>query len=370
MYPKKHLLPLLLLVCLLLTVSTCTKDVFVPVEIPTPVVPDFEELPRSQDPYRRIYNIYKFDDNMVLKGEGIDFLHAPDSTVTGYISRTFSGFRETTSQTLRLRIYGNRFDVVPIGFELFQFSSLNIRLEDIYPDYELPFSFANYRSSLGSLSENNYLLLPFDRASDRRLHFAMAQITPPESIIFPPVLDTLQTFIFDIEGSEYSSRGIEMLPVEGGFLFENNSFATGSTLHRIDYNGNFEEVVPTSVSQLFYFRGIPYAHRYRDGQSQILTADPEGRNWQISWTFPNPLFERVYFYPVGEDLFMYNATGDRMSLATQLDVDGIRLEAVEFSQLESYTVTDIAEYQGDIYIGTLSGFFRRNYEDFKNSREE
>jgi len=222
---------------------------------------------------------------------------------------------------------------------------------------------------MGCLSDDNHLLLPYRTRFDRKLRFVLANITPSEFTLDRPVLNSIDTFAFEIEGSEYRQSGLEMLPVDGGFLFTHSSPQSGNSMHRISYDGDFEEVVSTSISQLFYFRGIPHAHRYRDNQSQILTADADGRNWRISWSFPNPIFERFHFFPVGDDLFMYSATGGRMFFATQMDEEAIAFEAVEFTELESYDVTDIEEYQGDIYIGTLSGFFRRDYLTFRESRE-
>jgi hypothetical protein len=55
---------------------------------------------------------------------------------------------------------------------------------------------------------------------------------------------------------------------------------------------------------------------------------------------------------------------------TEMSADRISFEALDLANLSTYTVTDVKEHNGTIYIGTLSGLFTRDYNEFRDSRAE
>lgn len=56
-------------------------------------------------------------------------------------------------------------------------------------------------------------------------------------------------------------------------------------------------------------------------------------------------------------------------LMTEMSEENISFEAVDNEQFLNYqTITDLRKFGDQVYITTLSGFYRRDWEDFIRSR--
>ncbi len=368
---------LFLLLALLL--SGCKEEVFVVVEVPTPTVPDYEELLQSRDPYRRIFSLEKVDDLLVLQGDRY-ISHLTDrDNVTNYPTGVTTLHKMPTAPNMIAWPRGNQFHITnkraPNSSQLAYILELQAHDAEAIIANEV----LTHRSK-AIFSEDNHLLIPYYHTSspEGALQFLLTQFSLRDNGPIPSSisLESVAVISPPNPGLLYDFNGHVMQAVEGGFLFTGGP--PNGNVHKLNYDGTFEEVLEGEVIQFFSYQDELFAQRLvwvtLDGElrrvTQILSAAPDGLNWRLRWTLEEQSTGTLRFHPLAEDLFCYDVQNRIMFIATEINNERIQFSAVDLAELRDYQVTDIETYRGDIYLATQSGYFRRNYAEFRDSREE
>ena len=362
------------LLCLFLITGCDDEELLVATEVDE--TSSFTEHPSSVDPYRRVFNMHRVDDRLVVQGEGEHLLIEADGQTIRRVSRTEETFVEAISDNYRLRRLGNRIELLGSGFD--EFSNMEQTYLSLWSDESeviIPADRTYYWSSVACIGNGGKYLVPFILASDPHLKFAVGQATfngqLPAFGVLTPTVDTQTVVCHPEEEAFYPFNGINMIPVESGFLFSRQSASSGFIVERISNEGEISEVLSTWTDQVFNFDSNLYATHYQDfGILTILRGDARGENWTQAYSIPNPNNQSFKFFPVGSDLFISSANNGLMYHVTEMSADRISFEALDLANLSTYTVTDVKEHNGTIYIGTLSGLFTRDYNEFRGSRAE
>ncbi len=372
---KNSLTPFYLFVftCLFLVLGCEDDDMIVPiVEEEEPVL---AELSGLSDFDRRAFGIQLYGGNMLIQTENTDLRFLEDGSMESRFSLGSRRLADATSSTLHAKVTD---DVVRIEFvgvspfsngPRFQYAVAQLG-EDarLYPEQ------VSTPNRMASLSEDDYLLLPFRREGDNRLWLNIMEITytgAPSSINVPE-LASVQTIVLPTSDSAPNNQIIhqDMLPVPGGFLVTLSTVNDGSPTYRINYDGSFERVFDSGLAQMFHYGEELFAVRHNTPDLDIMTADTDGRNWERAYVIPNPANQFFRFFPVEDDLFVRNRNSGILFVVTELTPDNIRMEAIDTPILDSRTITDMANYLGDTYITTLSGTFIGETERLRSSRRE
>lgn len=373
MFPKTYLL---LILSLSLLLTACQETEIVEVEIPVVIEPDFAEMDRSRDPYRRNFNMRVFADRLGIYGEHLDV-----SVDTAGASRGFlSNFTNSGQQAVNndLRIFGNGLGITVRAADPdlnFSGTGFSYWLPDTIPDIRVPSEPWDRWGSV-YLSPDNYFLLPYGRGNRAQQYFALGRIEAN----FPLLAAGGGIELADIKFITYDTantfdlgvNGVEILPVADGFLYVRRPSASRSTIERINYAGDFETVLEFPLDQLFAYQGTVYGQRYNyaSGQVEVYSADPDGRNWRLRYTFDQGIDQRWRMHPTGNDLFVNARISGQIFHVTEMDAERISLVALDSEQLHDYRITDMEVWQDEVYLTTLSGTFKRDYSEFLASRFE
>lgn len=370
-----------LLFLLGLFISSCEEEVIRTVEVPVEVeaVPDFEELPQSRDPYRRIFQMHRFEDQLLLQGEDVHFFFGGEYGDDG------SGGTTIPSTTRSLQAFNDQL-YVHTGADLlyaqpvdrrFRFDNgpgIRMQFRDYLPEgYQLPSSI-NSQLGLAVLSQDNYIFLPYTTEDDRRLNFGIGQFQLPEFWLSADIelLSWENNVIDDDPATGYYYYGLPMTAVEGGFLIHIKEARNVKT-YRVDYDGSYEAVFEFRVFDFFRYQGELYAYGrtpFTPFDYSIYRISPDGRNWTGVYQISNPANQFYQFHSTEDALFMVNSISDQIFLTTEMSEEGISFEALDAEELETYDITDIEHFGDFVYITTLSGFFRRPWQEFIDSRQE
>lgn len=100
------------LLCLFLITGCDDEELLVATEVDE--TSSFTEHPSSVDPYRRVFNMHRVDDRLVVQGEGEHLLIEADGQTIRRVSRTEETFVEAISDNYRLRRLGNRIELLVV----------------------------------------------------------------------------------------------------------------------------------------------------------------------------------------------------------------------------------------------------------------
>lgn len=363
---------LALLGLLLITLAGCKKEVIEGPAEPTEPGPALTELPGTIDFNRRSFDAHTFGDQFLIQTENTSmrfdgsgaFVHAFD-----HFDRRAA---DAVSSQLRARVHPFSLAISPIRGPFFSnFPGFVLGFDTLGTDIDIPFSSIEYPNRSSCLSDDNHFLLPFLKTGDERLWFAVAELFYPAEpeVLFAPELRTLHTFPLDVTGSGYARRGITMYPVNEGFLITLGTQENRNT-YLIGYDGNYESVLGLSPNHFFHFRGELYGARNNAGNLELMTADADGRNWRTAYYIPNAFAESIRFFPAGNDLYANARSSGQLSILTDLNDDTITFAALDAHVVMNRTITDIAYYQGNTYVTTLSGTFLQETVSLRESRAE
>lgn len=361
-----------LLITGIILITACDDDDGIAVPVPEPEPPRLTELPGLDDFNRRAYDIQLYEDRMLIQGEFRDFHYRADTSRQQFVGRGITLRADGVSSSFRAFTYATGVDIRYISPERSSraFDSF-IALDSLGSDSSIPVFSAGFRKQMTCISEDGHLLLPYYNDTERQMYFATAKIEFPDpaQLFYPPQITNLRTFRLDVPDWQIYTRGVEMLPVEDGFLLLHNESSL-QAVYRIDYDGTYEQVFDENLEQTFYFQDELYGIRTLFPNFEIYRADADGRNWRQAYTILNEPNNFFRFFPVGDDLFVQNLSSGVLLIVTELTEDDIRLQAVDTPQLDSRTITDMANFLGNTYISTLSGTFRQEAISLRDSRRE
>ncbi|MEO1513921.1 MAG: hypothetical protein AAFV95_02875 [Bacteroidota bacterium] len=344
-------------------------------EVPVEVVPDFEELPESRDPFKSVFQMQKYDNSLLLQSTNAHHYYDENGVGRTAITGNQTSYIEVMNEHLTLRI-SERFivveDIDPTRRSDTPGVPLHVQLDSLLPEgSHLPIHTVRYSRSLGYIDKNNVLLLPY--YIDGRLDFAILKFEPGETIpnYYAPKLLSAETFEFTGEFYHYQD-GIRIHEVEGGFVMTaiNNG---GTKIYRIAYDGSYESVTD-HISLGIYRDYFEYKGRLytwiRPGSSPgeliILTCDPDGRGWKVKYRLQSDI--EFHYIPTEDALFACAFASNQLFLVTMTEEEML-LEALDNEQFWSYQIiTDVEKFGEHVYISTLSGFYRRNWQEFIDSK--
>jgi hypothetical protein len=362
---------LFLFTCLFLTFG-CEDD-----DMPTPIVEEEEpvltELPGLIDFNRRAFGIQLYEGNMLVQTENTDIRLLPDGSRSNHLEIAPRTVADATSPTLHAKIINEAVHLEFTGISPFsngpRFRFPVTELGDdarLYPERVRP------PNRIAALSDDNYLLLPFRREGDSRLWLSILEITYEDepSMINVPELASVKTVVLPTTDFTNQITHGDMLPVPGGFLVTLFTVNIGFPTYRINYDGTFEQVLNGNLVQMFRYNDELLGIRRSRPNLDIMTADENGRNWAVKYQLPNELNITYRFFPTAEDLFVQARSGGQLFVTTQFTADSLRIEALDTPEIDSRTVTDLENYNGNTYITTLSGTFIGEAERLRSSRRE
>lgn len=367
----KPYLFILLSVYFLAFSNGCKETIIVPVE----VMPDFEELNRSRDPHKRIYQIKKYDNKLIFQSEQVHHQYTGDGENITQFSGRETLYREIMNEELVVT-YGHRtLDVENLNVDRrYSNNQLRINLDSILPaDIMVSDLETAYSRSIGYLDKSNVLLLNCYRASDRRSAYLVMKFERNDNFPFNVNVVNYHVKVFDTP-IRYDRLGVKLYEVEGGFVMINRTeIQLNDVIHRINYDGSNEEVFEPAtsggISGFFEYNNQLYTwfKTFPDDNVVLYTSDQNGRNWTPTHTINSNINFR--FLPVENELFALNLNNSQLFLLTDMSTSTISFEALDNEQFWNYqTITDLEKMDDYIYVSTLSGFYRRDWQEFISSR--
>lgn len=362
---------LFLFACLFLALGCEDDDMLAPVI--EEASPTLTELPGLSDFDRRAFGLQLYSDRMLIQTENTDIRLLPDGSRSNHLVIRPRTVVDATSPTLHAKIINEAVLLEFVGISPFsngpRFRFPVTELGDdarLYPERVRP------PNRMVALSDDDYLLLPFRREGDSRLWLSILEITyeGEPSMINAPELTSVKTVV--LPTTDFTNQIIhgDMLPVPGGFLVTLFTVNNGFPTYRINYDGTFEQVLNGNLVQMFHYNNELFGIRRNRPNLDIMTADENGRNWAVKYQLSNPLNITYRFFPTAEDLYVQARSGGQLFVTTQFTADSFRIEAVDAPDLNSRSVTDLENYNGDTYITTLSGTFIGDAERLRSSRRE
>lgn len=231
----------LLASCIVLFFLGCSETVTVIEEVPFEVVPTYEELSRSRDPYKTVYQMVGFDDRLVLQSNLVHHVYHMDGRDFTFINGRETRYRETMNDDFIVTIRGERL-VVQYADRNRSFSSniLYIGLDSILPaGYTLHDESVSIFNRIGGLNNDNILLLPYYN-SEEQLAFVLLELS--ESANTPGLIN------YSVAGSgvytgdvELNIRGFTIHGIPGGFLLDQQS-RDGNVILKIQNDGTTDLV--------------------------------------------------------------------------------------------------------------------------------
>ncbi|MEM7575757.1 MAG: hypothetical protein AAF433_22830 [Bacteroidota bacterium] len=360
--------------------TSCVREEIIEVEVPVATIkPDYKELYRSSDPNRRIYQMFRFGDELLLQGENVHFYYTLEGTGRGQITRNRSQSVEAFTEVIcadinpvyqRMKIVATR-DGARLANTQFSLS-----LTSVLPEgFQLPRSI-DFRKSFLSLSEDDYVMVPFKLENDPRLRVGIGKLAVQEDYLWAGGIELLswENYLIDsVADLSLTSSGQTMTAVEGGFLVNAITGFEGPRTYRVDFEGSFEPVYDGIVNYFFEYKGERYAFGYRSNSLDfsIHRLSSDGRIWTEVYQIYNSVSTNTFYrcFPTEDHLLILQTTTSRVFTLTDLDENATISAALDTEELEDYVITDIERLGDFAYISTLSGFFRRPWQEFINSRE-
>lgn len=369
----KPYLFILLSVYFLVFSSSCKETVFVVEEVPVEVIPDFEELNRSRDPHKRIYQIKKYDNKLIFQSERVHHQYTADGENTTLITGRETRYREVMNEELVVTYRDRMLYIESLDIDQrFSNNRCRVNLDSILPaDIAVTDFGIAPTGSIGYLDKSNVLLLNCYRASDRRRAYLIMKFERQLNLFHTVEVVSYNVNVFDSPIQVDISRG-DLYEVEGGFVMINRT-QSEDVIHRINYDGSNEEVFEPAasggISGFFEYNNQLYTwfKAFPDNNVVLYTSDQNGRNWTLAYTINSNINFR--FLPVENELFALNLNNSQLFLLTDMSTSTISFEALDNEQFWNYqTITDLEKMDDYIYVSTLSGFYRRDWQEFLESR--
>lgn len=346
-------------------------------DMATPIVegemPTLDELPGLSDFDRRAFGIQLYSDNMLIQTENTDLRFLPTGLRSNHSTNRLRTVADATSVNLHAKITDETVSVEFVGISPFSNGPrFRFPIAELGDDAKLYPERISLPNRMATISDDDYLLLPFHREGDSRLWLSILEITYEgvPSMINAPDLASVQTIVLPTSDINNQIIHQDMLPVPGGFLVTLSTVNGGSPTYRINYDGTFEQVFDGNLEQMFHYNDELLAIRKNLSHLEILTANADGRNWAVKYKVPNEFNVTYRFFPTAEDLFVQARSGGQLFITTLFTTSRFEIEALDAPDLNSRYVTGLNNYNGDTYITTLSGTFSGESERFRSSRRE
>lgn len=337
------------------------------------VLPEYEELGRSRDPHKAVYQIVNYNNNLLLQSNNSHHIYFEDETNTTMITNHGARYREILNDEFVVSLRWNRLEVENIDpNERFANNSLSIVLDSILPqDYVVNHLGISILNSIGCLNNDNVLLLPYYTNINAQLNFLLIELESMNDLFSSIDYNVIGTFSYP-NSVQYPVRGFKMIDIEGGFLMIIDDL-TNNAVIKIENDGtNYivqnHETSPGNTG-FFKFEDVLYnwSRNFPDYDIIIYSSTDNGTTWTSSYRIET--FTEYRFISTGDELFSLNMSNGQLLVMTNMSSENISFEALDNEQFWNYQIiTDVAKYNEDVYISTLSGFYKRNWQEFIQSR--
>jgi hypothetical protein len=245
-------------------------------------------------------------------------------------------------------------------------SNVSINMIQIDPEFA-QFDFPSYEvsESMG-LTSNNVALVPY-RVFDRNTYatpvisgskFLLVKLNMIEnSVNETPIL--VETRIID---NQRNDQVASIATIDNYFYL---SFRSGSFV-RISENGTIEALVEREMHPVFKHNNVYYGFSY-DG----LYTSATGNNWTlISGMTSNlllPQLRQLLFHSINPNTLI--ATYNSQLFKVDITSKNIKVTELENSGLNGHRITSLAQFNGKVYVTTLSGLFTNEEEKLLSFKE-
>ena len=238
-----------------------------------------------------------------------------------------------------------------------------VNLLDLDPDFAL-FEFPPYQISTAPvINQNNQCIVPYFnydttedgiRIIEGVAKFALFDLTI-EDLGGNDHIDTSQVRLVD--GPENIGPIISLHTVGDNF------FVTGlNQTFRLDNQLTWEIAVEERLYKIFEYQNTLYAF---SGQNFLYQADLSGNNWNKLGSVDND-FQLLNYGIINDQLIGYF---NSQLFEIEIDSENINAREIENDGLFGHEITSVMEFNGTVYVSTLSGVFTRSIGSFFEYKE-
>jgi len=250
-------------------------------------------------------------------------------------------------------------ELLHVNLDLATVDSIHFSADDmIEPEY--------YTHPIGVFNNQNQLLVPVhknDVAAGLVMSLTNIQMTNTEKIKFTDTVEAFQsTLTYDLKPIYFDVDQFQY--VRGLFSFDENFF--------VSIDDGFWKIKPNSDKVKAFFSGgnshdvVRKMIRYKDHflaftdyEGNIYQSDLSGEVWNKVGSNFHPYFDEMDFFQVGDTLCFY-----AYSQLYTLNLDNETIKELDNTGLEGNAITSVNQFNGKVWVTTLSGLFTRDEKDF------
>ncbi|MEH0156007.1 hypothetical protein V6R21_17805 [Limibacter armeniacum] len=216
------------------------------------------------------------------------------------------------------------------------------------------------------VNNKNQCLIPFESSDESQVKFLLIN-TVVEDMGYEYFVDTLSTKIIPRPENEPERINFSYLVN----CIEDKFYLTGiDETYLLSADEEFHIIDEHSIRKIFKIDGVYYGLTYKAEQGVKtfkMLSSYDGINWQV---FADPVREDLHLFNYKEiDGKTLAYIGDHIIHFYKTDVT-IEFKEISNIGLEGNQITSISEFNGRVYVTTLSGVFIKDIEDFWKYKED